>query len=234
MEDPMLESDLTPYLVENFEQCLNDFETLNPFSRPEQYETHARTMDLRMQLGSASRALADDRFLSSLRGTLQAWDMDKRAARLVQTEDFIAAMRKRSLEIEALDKLPLTAAKEKDIDTLWRLIRSLQITQNQSKLVASAKALHHLLPELVVPIDRNYTAPFLGREQPNHFQNPVQEERTFRLAFGSFVAISRGADPGKYVGRYRWNTSATKVIDNAIVGLIARVQKRVREKLRAR
>jgi len=71
------------------------------------------------------------------------------------------------------------------------------------------------------PIDRTYTAPFLGRMEPHHFQNPVQEAKTFGIAFESFRTIARSVNPTQYVGRHPWNTSRSKVIDNAIVGYVA-------------
>jgi protein-S-isoprenylcysteine O-methyltransferase Ste14 len=112
-------------------------------------------------------------------------------------------------------------------DQLWRIVRSLDIvysrqtgTPTQSKIVGGSKALHHILLELMPPIDREYTAIFLGRIQAQHFQNRTQEAETFRLAFESFRAIAKSVNPVQYVGRHQWDTSRTKVIDNAIVGFI--------------
>lgn len=84
-----------------------------------------------------------------------------------------------------------------------------------------AQTLHHLLPKLVVPIDRTSTAPFLFRCRPEHLQTASGEKRTFAIAFKTFSAIAQAANPGQYVNRgSRWNTSVTKVIDNSIVGFM--------------
>jgi hypothetical protein len=46
------------------------------------------------------------------------------------------------------------------IEELWQLIDNLGIVENEAKLVSGSKALHHLLPDLVVPMDRAYTQKF--------------------------------------------------------------------------
>jgi len=66
------------------------------------------------------------------------------------------------------------------------------------------KALHHVLAELVVPMDREYTQTFFGWHA---------EE------FGAFVQIARLVNPSQYVN-IGWNSSRTKVLDNALVGLL--------------
>ena len=90
----------------------------------------------------------------------------------------------------------------------------------------------NLLPGTGVLLRRlPYTAPFLQRTQSQHFQNPSQEAETFRVAFESFRTIAKLANPVQYVGRHQWNTSRTKVIDNAIVGLVAQVKAQVKKEL---
>jgi len=97
-----------------------------------------------------------------------------------------------------------------------------------SRIVLGSKALRHLLPELVVPIDREYTQRFFGWANPTLQNFP---ERCFREAFAGFAAIAREANPAQYVGR-GWHTSKTKVIDNAIVGLWCWVTAKARAKPR--
>ncbi len=66
---------------------------------------------------------------------------------------------------------------------------------SRSKIVGGSKTLHHVLPELMPPIDRTYTGFFLSRDQSQHFQNAPQEAETFRLAFESFCAIASSVSP---------------------------------------
>ena len=98
---------------------------------------------------------------------------------------------------------------------LARLAQGLEIVDNKVKIVPGSKALHHLLAELVVPIDREYTQRFFEWHNPR-FQNLPED--FFIEAFCAFVRIARAANPVQYVGD-GWYTSRTKVIDNALVGL---------------
>ncbi|HXK40250.1 MAG TPA: hypothetical protein VJ837_05445, partial [Candidatus Paceibacterota bacterium] len=99
---------------------------------------------------------------------------------------------------------------------LWRVVRDLSIVDNDSRIVPGTKALHHILPELVVPIDRAYTQRFFRWHNPE-FQ--YGQRQCFEHAFISFVRIARATNPQQYLGD-GWNSSSTKVIDNAIVGML--------------
>ncbi len=233
----MKDKTLVEPLLAHFERYLSYYETRPPFARPDQLRTHKRTIDLRRQLGSASAALADQQFLDSLAETLNAWGVGRRDSILVEPSEFRRQLRNQAGEITALEGILIDNADASIGDRLWRIIRSLDIVlgsrtlrPTQSKIVGGSKALHHLLPELMPPIDRAYTAPFLLRTQPQHFQNPSQEAETFRLAFESFRTIAESVNPNQYVGRHAWNTSRTKVIDNAIVGLIRLLLDQVKKK----
>jgi hypothetical protein len=211
------------HLVAHFERHLSYYEAKPPFAKPEQLRTHRKTIDLRRQLGTASAALADDRFLDSLAETLKAWGVGSHDAILVKPPEFRRQLRNQAGEITALESILTDNADVSTGDRLWRIIRSLDIVlgrrtlkPTQSKIVGGSKALHHILPELVVPIDRKYVGVFLGRY--DHFQTGQAE--TFRIAFECFRAIAKSANPVQYVGRHEWNTSRTKVIDNAIVGFV--------------
>jgi hypothetical protein len=109
---------------------------------------------------------------------------------LADPGEFRRQLRNRAKEIAALEGIVIDAADTSIGDRLWRIIRSLDIVlgrrtlrPTQSKIVGGSKALHHILPELMPPIDRMYTGFFLLRTQPQHFQNPSREEETFRIAF---------------------------------------------------
>ena len=95
----------------------------------------------------------------------------------------------------------------------WNLIESFDIVANETKLVPCTKALHHLLPDLIVPMDREFTRAFFGWHVPE-FQ--YKQKKIFHHAFRCFVEIARIVQPSRFVGS-GWRTSSTKVIDNALV-----------------
>jgi hypothetical protein len=205
-------------LISEFAKCLEAYDRDCPFTKYGQLEYHVKTIERRRKLGSGEAALADDSFQQSLYQTLQAWGIGSRASVLRPFPAFVEALRAKATEIRELDGL---AIDQEDLDVprvagrLAGLIQSLEIVGNKARIVPGSKALHHMLPDLVVPIDREYTQLFFGWPNPR-FQN--YPEKCFVEAFGAFVTIARATNPAQYVGT-GWYSSPTKVIDNAIVGL---------------
>jgi hypothetical protein len=221
-----MKTNSVPLLVANFKGFLDAYDRYCPFTRYGQLEYHVETISLRRRLGSAKAALSDEVFQQSLYRTLQAWGIGSRASSLRHFSDFVAALQVQAAAIEELDGL---AIDQPTLDVLTvrgklaRLTQSLDIVGNKARIVPGSKALHHLLPELVVPIDREYTQRFFDWANPTLQYSP---ERCFQEAFDVFVRIARTADPAQYVGD-GWYTSRTKVIDNAIVGLWCWVKTKV-------
>lgn len=153
-----------------------------------------------------------------LHRTLGAWGIGNRASRLAPMEEFQSRLQACVPLIAPLETL-LIDQPELDLRSttsqLWTLISELRIVDNDAPLVATTKALHHILPDLVVPMDRMYTQQFFGWHNP---QFQYGQAECFRKAFGAFHRIAREANPAQYVGE-GWNSSRSKVIDNAIVGV---------------
>jgi len=204
-------------LIGSFQQYLGAFDEAPAFTKAGQFEKHAAAIRLRGSLGTASAAIADDEFLRLLRLTLVAWGIGSRGSQLLELGEFIAEIRAHVRGIEELESKTIDDP-ELDIyavsTSLWRIIQSFSIVKNDTKLVPCTKALHHFLPDLVVPMDRKFTRTFFGWHVPE-FQ--YQQERIFHHAFGEFVCIARATNPVQYVGN-GWRTSRTKVLDNALVG----------------
>jgi len=83
--------------------------------------------------------------------------------------------------------------------------------------VANSKALHHLLPALVPPIDRAYTLRFFYADTTLS----KGDEATFKEIYPYFhrIAVARREQITSHLGT-GMNTSETKVIDNAIVAFV--------------
>jgi hypothetical protein len=204
-------------LIENFDKFLRIFDSRPPFQKPGQLDYHKNTISFRKREGSATNAINNDLFLRSLYQTLQAWGIGLRGSHLSPYSEFKEALQSKTNQIANLDGLRIDDPQldlQRLSDDLWQLMDSLEIVQNITKLVACSKALHHILPELVVPIDREYTRKFFGWHGPE-FQ--YSQKKFLFLAIENFATIARATNPEQFVGK-KWNTSQTKVIDNAIVG----------------
>ena len=209
--------ELVKRLIGDFVRFLDVYDCHLPFSRYGQLEFHVYTIRRRHELGSARAAISDSLFLKNLYNTLQAWGIGTRASRLCTYEVFSASLRDRVSAIAALDGMTINDANANEVsEELWQLLSNLNIVDNDAKLVSGSKALHHLLPDLVVPIDRAYTQKFFG------WHNPVfqyGQRDCFREAFSTFANIACIVRPEKLVDT-GWRSSRTKIIDNALIGMI--------------
>jgi hypothetical protein len=205
-------------LVSDFGRYAAAYDQRVPFTG-EQLAAHRQTIALRRQLGSVRAAASDEEFAATLRRTLLAWGIGRRASRLVSDTDFAAALQAAVPHLEELEPLTIDGADlPADVaERLWLVIKSLGVVENKAKLVAGTKTLHHLLPELVVPMDREYTGTFFQLHLPE-WQDPTGQRRIFRLAYSQFVTVARRVQPQQYVTGQGWRTSRTKILDNALIG----------------
>jgi hypothetical protein len=143
--------------------------------------------------------------------------MNARAARLKPFLSFVAALQAKASEITELDSIVID---QPDMDVPWvaqrlgQLVKTLAVADNKATVVAGTKALHHLLPDLVVPMDRRFTQTFFGWDN-GRFQHLPEE--CLAEALRCFAQVAQAVHPAQYVGG-GWYTSRTKIIDNAVVG----------------
>ena len=213
-------------LIKNFNFFLKYYTDHCPFTKPGQFEFHRDTIQKRRELGSVKAALKDMDYLNSLYQTLRAWGIGSRGSKLRPFNNFTDALNDISPDISDLDGLKLDHI-ENELDTInqkiWKIIDNMYIVDNIATLVPCSKTLHHILPDLIVPMDREYTQIFFGWQNP---QFQYGQSKCFFEAFKSFEFISRETNPEQYVGD-GWNTSLSKVIDNAIVGLILYLKSKI-------
>jgi hypothetical protein len=205
----------TSLLIAEFPRFLRIFEQNPPFKKTGQLEYHLDTIQRRRALGSATKAVNDDQFVDGLYMTLQAWGIGVRGSNLKPRGAFADALRAKISAITDLEGICIDdpALNVKTVaEKLWHLIDTLNVVSNKTRVVPGSKTLHHLLPELVVPIDRAYTQKFFRWHNPT-FQ--YEQPSCFAHAFGVFAEIARQANPIQYATG-GWNSSRTKVIDNAL------------------
>jgi hypothetical protein len=210
-------------LCSDFGSYIAEFDRACPFSAS-QRNSHMTTIERRRKLGSAIAALNDDLFLTGLRETLVSWKVGTRAGTiLVGFYKFKGSLIRNSEHISSLDGL-IIDEDSLDIDRvsskIWKLIDDLEIVVNSrgervlAPVVSGTKTLLHILPDLVPPMDREYTQAFFGWHNPE-FQ--YRQEYCFKYIFRSMAMIARRVKPSLYVGT-GWHTSTAKIMDSAIVG----------------
>jgi len=219
-------------LAEEFEKCLNAFERRRPFRGPSLH-LHLATIRLRRGFPNAEAALWDDTFLAMVYGTLASWGMHRagtQGPKLVDLGVMADSLRWHATDIGDLEPHRLSAltdeAESREVGRrLCDLMADLRVSATESWLVASSKALHHVLPDLVPPIDRQYTLRFFYGYKPNISGD--QGAAAFRRIFPHLRELAvRCAGKGSRRRFAQMHTSETKVIDNAIVGYVRRYMKK--------
>lgn len=97
---------------------------------------------------------------------------------------------------------------------LDRLISELGVVENKARIVAGSKTLHHLLPDLVPPMDRAWTGRFFGWSTVDP---QTRQTAIFTEAFAGLASVAAQVQPSRLVGP-GWRTSASKLLDNALIG----------------
>lgn len=200
-------------LINEFDRYVELYDREVPFRRAGQFEYHKATITSRRSAPNIAAAIGSE-FTESLWNTLRAWGIGVRSSRLVGVETFRTELARWTEPLASLEELKLADSNDATRDKVWQLIQEIDIVDNKARLVALTKTLHHLLPDLVVPIDRAYTGAFFGW-QPAQFQ--FDQRKIFEIAWAAFKSVAQATDPERFVGD-RWRTSSTKIIDNAVVG----------------
>ncbi len=117
----------------------------------------------------------------------------------------------------------------------WAVLRGifikLEVMSSRSALVANSKIMAHLLPNLIAPVDREYTLSFLfeNRSLPNDAdrnQRKQQEWEKLRLIhtdffhplIGSPEFVAQFARWQATPDNFLWDTSPLKTADNLVIG----------------
>jgi hypothetical protein len=208
-------------LIHGFDGFVAAYDDAVPFVRSGQYESHRATIDRRRQYATVEDALLDDELLDLLHETLQRWGIGRRASRLVGQSEFREALRTEGGRLAAIGDRSLEAlhgGADAVGEQVWDLVEGLAIVDNVARIVPGTKTLHHLLPDLVPPMDRAWTGRFF---EWNPADLQINQRRTFLSAWRDLARVAAATRPSRLVGD-GWKTSATKLVDNAVIAYTMR------------
>ena len=176
-----------------------------------------------------ARLLKQSNYVQLAYNTLQDWNMDQRGAKLasfnvysnsiLSNENILTKLH--SLRLELLNTSALNAA----LVDLKTLFVNLKVMQTKARIVGVSKTLHFLLPNLVMPIDRNNILDLLYLGAP-YSANPQMEFRIFGEIMTEYNLLCRSLSLSiSDVNNIGWNTSIPKMIDNALIAFLAELLK---------
>lgn len=180
--------------------------------------------------------------------TLASWGMhkmgdpDKTKAKLVSYSGFKKSIHLHGDRLRALSLVGMHSCDLKEyegrIDELEVVYNDLEVSIAEATIVANSKTLAHILPNLIPPIDRQYTVRFFTQEYADFFNKsgkfkPITLPYGIKAQFEDFkkycLAIKGlfdRCDPAMFeINKETFNTSYPKIIDNCIVAFVKDMQK---------
>jgi hypothetical protein len=168
----------------------------------------------RKQYGGVKAFLDSDGCLKKIYDTLGYWGMNKRGARLKEFSEFSTTIRGVSSELMAIESAIRSFSYTNRADmlkTLGNAYDNMHLMLTSMRFVSNSKCLHFLFPEVCVPMDGQYTLTTLYGKNAKESKEIYLEIQDF-----SFDVMCQIKDPVPYIDD-KWNTSKSKLVDNAIV-----------------
>ena len=210
-------------LIAGFTGYVDVFEAREAFPGPSLY-FHQRALARRGLHADVASLLGDDRFFEYVYAVLPAWGMHRmgnQSAKVGPFDVMVDSFRSCRPLLESLWNRRITEIGVADVDgvaaEVWDVISRLRVSTSRTRIVAGSKALHHVLPDLVPPIDREYTFRFFTGQK----SVSGGEARAFLEWFPYFCEIGRAcmSEIEEILARGGYMaTGRAKVIDNAIMG----------------
>ena len=163
------------------------------------------------------------RHLEMIYATLAAWGMHrmgKTKTKMLDFETFKSSIINLKDELTKLKKLRIEDYQSEPtelLQALQDLCFSIRVSISNSKIVGNSKALAHILPNLVPPVDRQYSIRFFAERLANF--KGIDEEKEFYLhilkrcyEFSRLLKENSGITVDK-----RFNSSIPKISDNMLM-----------------
>jgi len=198
-----LNKDRVRDVLENADRYHAAFHAADTFSGPSLY-FHQRALSTRNDPTSLQH-------FEYVYATLASWDRFRGS---------VEKLKDRIVNAQHFTPMPMN---EEGWAVLKDIFTGLKIMASRTLLVGNSKVMHHMMPNIVPPIDREYTLRYLCGN--TMFQNdPEKEWQTMRSLISGFfipVAIDNtfAAKATQWIADKRpWDTSLMKVIDNILIG----------------
>ena len=182
---------------------------------------HLRALETKDTPGSLSH-------LECVYATLASWGMHRmgtRGSKMQSFDIFLRSVEPLKGRIAKAQTFDLFEMNEDKWAFLKEIFDNLNVMASGTRLVGNSKVMHHMLPNIVPPIDREYTLSYLIGSKVIHndldwewellkvivqdFFIPVASNRDFEVIARGWIEQN---------SRYPWDTSLLKIIDNLVIG----------------
>ena len=188
---------------------------------------HIKAIDKYRSVENYDNLLSDDQYIEYIYATLAAWGMHRMTKNVLMKEyknfkNAIELIRDSLVELKEY-KLETIQSIEDIKNPLLMAFSDLNVMERGSKIVGNSKALHHLLPDLIPPMDRRNTINFFYEDPlKKEVSIPKDEDECFLEILSEYIYITRRLKLTfrDFPDKNSFDTSVPKIIDNAIIGFI--------------
>lgn len=212
-------------LIDRFSECVDIFERSEAFPGPSVY-FHEKAIQRRRAHPDAVSALDDQCLHEYIYAVLPSWGMHRMGRQAAKVGPLAPIVHGLVVHTDVLADLwdlritELDAGQANDVATAaWDVIAAMRVSMSGTQIVAGSKWLHHLLPDLIPPIDRQYTFRFFTGQKSVAYG----DRQAFLTWLPLFAEIGRACANEIHDVLRRGGFMATgeaKVIDNAIMGFM--------------
>jgi hypothetical protein len=188
------------------------------------------------------------RHIEMIYATLASWGMHRMGdpgdtkAKMVEFDQFYNSIILNKDKLIKLINLRMDGITNDEYIEVFRLLepiyKTLRVSISNATIVAHSKVLAHILPNLLPPIDRQYTIRFFTQDNRNFFTNSgqfklvslpdgIDEQYNAYLKYCVNIKdILDNCDLKKFeINSNSFNTSYPKIIDNVIMAFVKNVPK---------
>lgn len=176
----------------------------------------------------AASAESFSKYLEYIYAVLTSWGMHRMGSggsKMQDFETFRVSVEPLRPNIAVARDFKPEEMTEREWSCLKEIFIGINVMASGTTIVGNSKVMHHLLPNIVPPIDREYTLWFLNGN--GTIRNDLESEWVMmqEIISGFFIPVSQ-AEPFKALAdnwmtqqeRYPWDTSRMKIIDSLIIG----------------
>jgi len=197
-------------LINDFDKYLEIFREKMQFSGPSIY-FHDATIGMRRS-ADLHTLIKDEKFIEYLYAVLTSWGMHslRGGPKLLEFDKFAEETKAMGQKVLSLDGKTLGEITKTEINLLYQTLVNNSIMQTNTRIVGNSKLLHHLLPDLIPPID--------GANILRFFDLEGSDIKVFPELMNYFKSIYNKIAWNKISYDGPMNSSRPKLIDNAIIG----------------
>jgi len=207
-------------ILENAEEYHQAYYKAETFRGPSHY-FHQRALETRQEAWSLAH-------LEYVYATLSAWGMHrmgKGGSKMQSFDTFRRSVEPLQDKITEAQQFDFREMNDQKWANLEEIFRHINVMASGTSLVGNSKVMHHMLPNIVPPIDREYTLRFL-RGTVNIKNDSAYEWQLMKgIISDFFIPVASDKEfqqkADKWMTRkneYPWDTSILKIVDNLVIG----------------